>query len=585
MVAASGSYTNAVLQSGEWLGYTIECLQEGYHSVVLKTEGPPVYFTPAEDGWSDWCKIHEASAFLHVELDGERFSTPTPVARNMVLPRIWLTKGIHRLQLVADEISDTTNQPRCNQDPPYMGMWEFFCVSVDWMEVFPSPMPLHPKVVAGSDLGFRDGSGPEAQLAGYVSLLGERASGDVLFFDGSVPALRAFSRGGEVRTLAGFPGNPVQDGHGAQAGFGRIIDAVFTPDERVIVLEDAGDNAARIRTVSPEGDVATVFSGRAVVSLADIRDGVEPSGQMTNRVAPLSRIVILPSGEIRAVSSLADYQFTIGPGPWQFPLWKPYTRHVWFRIADGNAEALRINGELEFQMGGSGPAPPPVRNPDLGGGVRYDGQYFGRLLTENPPSFVHELLPGTLVFTALRSREGALYAAIERGFIHRLDPDESLVRLKISIEGPGQVLGAPDGYVSADREITLTATPTGLFSVFEGWSDGSTALSRTIRLERDLWLNARFVVRPPHPPGIIPGTVRLSGNRGMQFAVAGIPLSHFYRLEQSDDLRDWRPVGGTVRVDNYVHPAGPFSVNSPQATVVVIVPDITRWYRVTQVAW
>lgn len=136
--------------------------------------------------------------------------------------------------------------------------------------------------------------------------------------------------------------------------------------------------------------------------------------------------------------------------------------------------------------------------------------------------------------------------------------------------------GVPDGYVSADRT----------FSILEGWSDGSTELSRAIRLERDFWLNARFVVRPPDLPGIIPGTVRWVGHRRIQFVMAGIPSSHFYRLEQSGDLRDWRPVRGIVVLSgNGAFPSDSFSVPSLEATVMVNVPDLTPWYRVTKVAW
>lgn len=585
MVAAAGSYTNAVLQTGEWLSYTIECVQEGYYSILLKTEGPPLFRIHEPGMSSDDCLWRQGAALLYVDVDGERFSSPHPVGRTMSLPRVWLTRGTHRIRLVAGDITDTTSLQRC-EFYPQKGVWEFFCVSVDWLEVIPAPIPMARRLVAGSSsLGFRDGPGPEARLGGFAYFLGERSSGEVLFLDAAVAAVRVLHRDGAVSTLAGYPGNPVQDGRGSAAGFGQMVDATWTPDERVLVLEDAGAGVARIRSVSPSGEVTTLFSGRAVVALEDIRHGSEQSNppRITNRVAPLSRIVLTPEGEVRAVASFEDLLYTIGPGPWQPPIWKPYTRHVWFRIADGSAEALMISGEDEFLNGGSGPIPPPVRRSDLGDGVRYDGIYFGQLITENPKDFIHELLPGTLVFTALRTQNGTLYAAIEPGVIHGLDPDRSQIRLTVSSNGPGRVSGVPEGYVTIGQEIELTAIPTGLFSVFEGWSDGFSKPSRSIRVERDLWLNAKFVTRPPEPSGIIPGTARSLNNHRIQFSVTGILDSQFYRLEQSDNLRDWRPVRGTVLLpQGGIFSAGDFSVHSAEAPVVVNVQDVTRWYRVTR---
>lgn len=573
MVAARGC---AVLQSSEWLSYTIDCKEGGAYAIQLKTKGPPTWVEERITGSTESWTFHDDEAFLHVELDGQPFPSPEPVQRAMTLPRIWISKGLHHLRLVADRIADTSDR-QAGPTMPEMGPWEFFTVSVDWIELAPAMPPLHPKEIAGSTLGFRDGRGTEAQIAGSPLFVGENDSGEIVFLDRPNGAIRAVTADGVVRTIAGHPGNPVQDGRGTNAGFGSIVEVAFATNDTLLILEEVASGEARIREVTPEGEVSTIYLGRPTASLEDLRPGVYPQSPpiMTNRAVVLNRMIVSPSGEVQLVGTVQDYRFNIVGGSMFIPVWVPYTRYVWFRLVNG--ETVRLTDR-------DGVEPPSSLTRELGGGTRLEVDYVGRMIGEDPPGFVQNLLPGYNVFSAIRSREGVLYAAIQAGRLHRLDPDPSLSRLQIAVVGQGEVTGAPTGYVSSSEEIQITARPLGRFLVFSGWSDGVTEPSRTLRLQQDLRLTAHFEIEPRWPSGIVPGTIRNLGNRKLQFSIrgGGNQGSYFYRLERSWNLHDWQPVpsyaiqvlegwaGGTSE-----H----FYVSTSEAILALEVSDAPFFYR------
>ncbi|MFO1461730.1 MAG: hypothetical protein U1G08_20295 [Verrucomicrobiota bacterium] len=573
MVAARGS---AVLQSSEWLSYTIDCREDGAYAIQLKTKGPPTWVEERITGTTESWTFHDDEAFLHVELDGQRFPSPEPVQRAMTLPRVWLSKGLHHLRLVADRIADTSDR-QAGPTMPEMGPWEFFTISVDWIELAPAMPPLDPKQIAGGTSGFRDGPGTEAQIAGLPLLLGELTSGEIVFLDKPNNAIRAATADGVVRTLAGAPGNAVQDGQGTNAGFGNIVDVTFAANDLVLVLEEAGPGQSRIRQAGPDGAVATLYLGQPTALLEDLRPGVYPQSPrlMTNRAITLSRVIANPSGEIRVMGSITDYRFNLVGGSMFIPVWIPYTRYVWFRLA---------NGDLEMLTDGNGVEPPSLQKRELGGGIRYEADYIGRIIGEFPAGFVQDLLPGYNVFSAIRSREGVLYAAIQAGSLHRMDPNPSLSRLQIAVVGQGEVTGMPAGYVPRDHEILITARPTGRYSIFTGWSDGVTEPSRTLRLEHDLRLTAHFELQPRWPAGIVPGTIQNLGDHKIQFSLrgGGNHGTFTYRLERSWNLHDWQPVPHSsfqVISGGAGGSSESFYVSTSEASVSLVVPDVPFYYR------
>ncbi|MFO1461749.1 MAG: hypothetical protein U1G08_20390 [Verrucomicrobiota bacterium] len=532
MVASRGASTNAVLQTGEWLNYTIDCETAGRYTLLLKTEGPPRFANQYWWGPFEQYEFLDAPADLRLELDGKPLQFRSPVQRQMLLPDVQISKGPHSLRLVGARISDARGMGNW-WIYPNNGEFELFTVSVDWMEWVPARPPVARSIAAGGTPGFRDGWGTNAQIGGISFLIGQRSTGDVLFFDGVNAALRSLSLDHEVRTIAGHPGNPVRDGPGDQAGFKGYRDALLSADDTLFLLENDLNGVSRVRRVDSGGTVNTLYSGILSVTVPDIRPGVLP-GNTTNRSVTLSRLVEFQEGELNGVGMLDDYTFEVGPGPWQAPEWHPYTRYVWFRLGDREPEVL---------MNGSGPALPNVRTNDLGGGLRYEWSFSGRLLAEGPPGFVQDLIPRDAVYSLASTRDGPIYAVLESGSIHQLFLDEGPVLLSIAVEGSGSVAGVPETPVRRGSEVTVTAVPSGRFSVFDHWSDGSVDSSRTLRIDQDLSLVAWFTMRTPGPNGIAPGSVRLGGGgRTLLFSIVGDAQGYRYALEQSQDLQNWSPL-------------------------------------------
>lgn len=522
----------AVLQTGEWLQYTFQCESEGMYTLLLKTWGPPLYAIPYPDGSNYSTK--STLAYATVELDGRVLYFPTPVQWDMILTRIELSKGLHTLRLVAGKITDARTVP---DSLPYAlwGEFESFTLSLDSIEFRRSPSHYVATPVVGNFNGYRDGMGTNAEVGGRSILLGQRSSGEVVFFDPPNECLRLIGPDGEVRTLAGYPRNQVRDGVGSEAGFQGFLKGLLKEDDSVAILEMDWNQVSRIRSVSPTGTVSTLYEGQASITVPNGGPDVPPESWFlpVTRPVQFSHLATNDSGEIRAVGTLDDFYYWPTGGSLAIPGWLPFNRYVWFQFTNGLATIENPNG----------PAIPTNSVTDLGDGIRYEWNGTGHLKTEVLPGFTEDLFPGVGITSFTRTREGVLYAVVEYGKIHRLDPEDTLARLSVQVIGAGEVTGIPQGYVRKGTEVTLTAIPRGRFSVFDRWSDGFKEPSRTLNLDGDTKLTAEFMVQSPGPSGIQTGSVRLlPSRRSMQFALIGDALGYRYALEQSRDLQHWEPL-------------------------------------------
>ncbi len=110
-------------------------------------------------------------------------------------------------------------------------------------------------VIAGRDgeSGLADGQGGAARFNGPVGLA-VSDDGTIFVADTYNDRIRAISRDGEVRTLAGGGDPGLRDGAGAEARFDTPCGIAIAQDGTLLVA-DTGNN--RIRRVAPDGDVTT----------------------------------------------------------------------------------------------------------------------------------------------------------------------------------------------------------------------------------------------------------------------------------------------------------------------------------------
>lgn len=111
--------------------------------------------------------------------------------------------------------------------------------------------------LAGGEMGFKDGTGPEARI-GDLHLSGFAWGPDGrLYFTDRGSAVRRVTMNGEVTTVAGSEESGLSNGRASEARFRAAIGLTVAPDGTIYVA-DSGNCC--IRMISPEGAVST-FAG------------------------------------------------------------------------------------------------------------------------------------------------------------------------------------------------------------------------------------------------------------------------------------------------------------------------------------
>jgi len=507
------------MRPGEWLGYTIQVSEPGAYTVLLMTDGAAKYLQPFSSCWNSG--VVNGWAHYHLELDGHRVTPNLSGESRTVAMRIWIPAGIHQLRLALDSLSSfsgLTPLEEVGREP-----LNFYTFAVDWVEIMASPTLLAPTVVAGGVPGFRDGWGADAGFGTEAQIIGESPSGDAVLVDPSNAAIRLASGDGHVQTLAGHPGNPPRDGLGTNAGFGSIRHSVVTPSGDVLVLEAGAADGNRIARVDVDRKVTTLFSGIARTPLERPPD-VWPQWPVNTPVS-LSRIESNERGEVDALGEFIEYTPSMCGGVLYY---YPIPWHARFRIADGNASVVTLQSM----------ALPPSVIGELGEGYHLKDT---RIFIESPSGFFHDVLRGIGPVSALRARDGTLWAA-SGGVFHRLSRDPGIAFLNVFSEGDGHVVGDFFGQRRTGDRVRLEAVRHSRFTQFAGWSDGSVENPRVVEILHDTALTALFEVRYPEPCGIDPQSAMMRRDGYFEFKVIGAEQPYFYKLEQSMDLKAWQPV-------------------------------------------
>lgn len=498
----------------------------------------------------------------HLELDGFRVTPNLASEPQVASPRIWMEAGRHQLRLVVDYVQDVSG---LDIDPGAAGDYALFLTfPVDWMEVVRAPDLMVPTVVAGSFPGFHDGIGSGAQLGYSTRLVGQDFAGDLVLFDEARRVYRIASPEGEVRSIAGSPGNPPQDGTGDLAGFGPVVHSLVSPAGDIVSLESRPTGGYRIARVSPQGVVTTLYSG---VPLAQMSEAV-PAWQsgVTNVAAALGRLEYNDRGELEVVGEFIEWRLFVC-GPWGFVYDDPVSWLARFRLVEQQLQMVTVQGFVAL---------PKADVLDLGDGYRVDHR---RLLREEQTGFVQEVLPGVTVSSMLRTADRTLWAVLD-GVLCRMAPDPGAGIITAYGKGGG-VAGTPAGWIPAGKEVVLSAIPGTRFSQFTGWLDGNTDNPRTVISGRDLTMSARFEVRVPETNGIDPRSLSIGPDGYLQFKVHGSSQPYTYQFQQSDNLKSWSSVPrrglqlkGVGSVED-----GRIYAGEPEVWIRMIPSNSARYYR------
>ena len=120
-------------------------------------------------------------------------------------------------------------------------------------------MAAHRHAGSGS-AGFADGAGAAAQFNNPVGVAVD-GEGSIIIADHGNHRMRKITPDGTVSTLAGSGSAGFADGAGAAAQFNGPW-GVAVDGEGMIIIADEGNN--RVRKITPDGTVSTLFAGSCV---------------------------------------------------------------------------------------------------------------------------------------------------------------------------------------------------------------------------------------------------------------------------------------------------------------------------------
>ncbi|MBN8248917.1 MAG: hypothetical protein J0L84_15930, partial [Verrucomicrobia bacterium] len=415
--------TNSIaLRAGEWLQYSVHCPEAGFYSVQLTAAEPPPWTTPASVRCVEQLVSFPGEATVHVELDGEDVTGPVAGLPATVCPRLWIPEGDHQIRVIVDRVKEGGMQGTIH--------WSDFAWCLDSIRIQRAETPLHPVLVAGSAPGFADGAGPVARFQSGSRIAAELAGGELLVLDPGNAALRAVARSGQVRTLAGHPGNPPRDGLGTNAGFGRLLDVAVDSAGDVWVLEARDDAQEHLRRVHPDGIVSSFLAGRPVVQIrSPIPPAITPPAINTFTV-PMTRVVCTAPGRVDLLGPVVQRVLVgiggAGPHGEECASYENVEWHVrWNAVQNGSPQPQVVESPMPSALS------PPSDHHRLV--PRRDGRF--RLMVENPPGFLEDASPGTVLDSFLRAADGSFFAMIAPAGLHRLDTPAGAFWLRLLSEG------------------------------------------------------------------------------------------------------------------------------------------------------
>ena len=238
-----------------------------------------------------------------------------------------------------------------------------------------------------------------------------------------------------------------------------------------------------------------------------------------------------------------------------------------FRLVEQRLQRVMVQGFVAL---------PTADVQDFADGYRVDHR---RLLREELPGFVQEVLPGVTVSSTLRTADRTRWTVIE-GVLYRRAPDPEAGIITAYGKGGG-VAGFPAGWIPAGREVVVSAIPGTRFSQFTGWLDGNTDNPLTVTSGRDSTLGARFEVRVPEPNGIDRRSLSIGPDGSLQLRAHGNGQSYTYQFQQSDNLKSWSSVPrhglqfkGVGSVED-----GRINAGEPEVWIRMIPSNSARYYR------
>jgi DNA-binding beta-propeller fold protein YncE len=340
-----------------------------------------------------------------------------------------------------------------------------------WTWTPAEPHPLGPNwtatttVLAGDGrVGLKDGPAGDSRFSDPFGVA-IAPDGTVYVSDaGDAPAIRAISRDGSVRTIAGST-RGFADGEGPAARF-DTPSAIAIDAHGTLFVADTGNNA--IRRIDPNGVVTTVAGD----TVRGYRDGPGPSARFDGPVGVAidrdGRIIVADTynDRIRVVETEGMVRTLAGGDP---------------GFADGPGESARFQTPCAVAVDASG----TIHVADTGNGTLRVIDRMGRVTT---PAIEEAAIAPIGIAVG---PDGSRYVTDERGRV-----------LELSAAGGLRVLaGSTSGFRDGDGIAAQFRSPAGIALAAPGRlivADAGNALVR------EMGARDRLEFRPPAPPLIAP---------------------------------------------------------------------------------